>query len=92
MEPGSQRITTRSWHVIARFCLKLALFSIVCGFQVASGGPNLFFDMTVLAALLCAILAVRARERPVAKSLNYWDEALVFGLISQIGSAFLGMA
>jgi hypothetical protein len=61
------------------------LFALVCGFQVASGGPNLFFDLTALAALLCVILAVRAWEHPTGRSLTYWDEAVVFGLISQLG-------
>ncbi|MGF9761672.1 hypothetical protein AAII07_41430 [Microvirga sp. 0TCS3.31] len=54
-------------------------------FQVASGGPNLFFEVTALAALLCLILAVRDHERPISGSLNHWDEAFVFGLISQLG-------
>ena len=54
-------------------------------FQVASGGPNLFFEVTALAALLCLILAVRDHECPISRSLNYWDEVFVFGLISQLG-------
>jgi hypothetical protein len=61
------------------------LFSIICMFQVASGGPNLFSELAALAALLCLILAVRDHERPISRSLNYWDEAFVFGLISQLG-------
>jgi hypothetical protein len=85
MLPGSPPLTDRSWHVVVRFGLKLALLALVCGFQVASGGPNLFFDLTALAALLCVILAVFAREHPTGRSLTYWDEALVFGLISQLG-------
>ena len=84
-DPGSQRFSDHSWRVVIRSCLKLALFSIICILQVASGGPNLFFELTALAALLCLILAVRGRERPIGRSLNYWDEALVFGLISQLG-------
>jgi hypothetical protein len=85
MPSGSQPLTDRSWHVVVRFGLKLALFALVCGFQIASGGPNLFFDLTALAALLCVILAVRAREHPTGRSLTQWDEAVVFGLISQLG-------
>ena len=85
MQPGSHPLTDRSWHVVVRFGLKLALFALVCGVQVASGGPNLFFDLTALAALLCVILAMCAREHPTGRSLTYWDEAVVFGLISQIG-------
>ena len=75
----------RSRRVIVRFGLKLAVFSFVCGFQVASGGPNLFFDLAFLAALLSLVLAVHARERPMVGSLNHWDEALVFGLVSHLG-------
>ena len=85
MQPSIQRFSDPSWRVVVRFCLKLALFSIICMFQVASGGPNLFFEVTALAALLCLILAVLGHERPISRSLNYWDEAFVFGLISQLG-------
>jgi hypothetical protein len=85
MQPSSQPLTDRSWHVVVRFCLKLTLFALVCGVQVASGGSNLFFDLTALAALLCVILAVCAREHPIGRSLTYWDKALLFGLICQLG-------
>jgi hypothetical protein len=71
--------------VIVRFCLKLGVFSIVCGIQMASGGANLFFDLTFLAASLCVVLAVQSCERPLGRCLNHWDEALVFGLISHLG-------
>jgi hypothetical protein len=84
-DPGSQRFSDHSWRVVIRSCLKLALFSIICMFQVASGGPSLFFEVTTLAALLCLILAVRGHERPIRRSLNYWGDAIVFGLISQLG-------
>ncbi|WP_262270438.1 hypothetical protein [Microvirga yunnanensis] len=80
----------RSRRVIARFGLKLAVFAFVCGFQVASGGPNLFFDLAFLAALLSIIIALHARERPLGRFLDHWDEALVFGWVSCLGD-ILGM-
>ncbi len=39
-----------SRYVVIRFALKLAVFTLFCGVQIASGGPNLFFDLTMLAA------------------------------------------
>jgi hypothetical protein len=81
----SRSLPDSSRRVIGRFGLKLAVFSFVCGFQVASGGPNLFFDLAFLAALLSVVLAVRARERPMGRFLDHWDEALVFGWVSCLG-------
>jgi hypothetical protein len=85
MEPVSQRLPARSRHVVVRFSLKLAVFLIICGLQMGSGGPNLFSEVTRLAAVLCVVLALHARERPMGPSLNYWDEAVVFGLVSRLG-------
>lgn len=84
LRTAGRSLPDRSRRVILRFGLKLAVFSSVCGFQVASGGPNLFFDLTFLAALLSIALAVHARERPMGRCLNHWDEALVFGLVSHL--------
>jgi len=61
------------------------MFIIACGFQVALGAANPFYEITALAALLCVILAVTGREQPLGRSLTYWDEAIVFGLLSQPG-------
>jgi hypothetical protein len=79
-----------------RFVLKLAVFSLFCTIQIASGGPNLFFDLTTLGAGACVVLALQSLEPPLGRSLNYWDEALVFWLISHLASrisarAFLGL-
>jgi hypothetical protein len=90
MELGSQRVHGCSWCVITRFSLKLAVFSAVSGFQVALGWPNLLFELTTLAALLCVVLALNNLERPLARTLNYWDEALCFWLISHFGKSLLG--
>ncbi len=75
--------------MVIRFALKLAVFSGVSGVQVASGGPNLFFEFTTLAAMLCAVLALQAHELPLGRSLNYWDETLCFGLLSLLGKGIL---
>jgi len=85
MPTNSRPLADPPRQVIVRFCLKLALFIIACGFQVAVGGPNPFFGITALAAVLCVILAVSGREQPLGRSLTYWDEAVVFGLLSQLG-------
>ena len=85
LRTASRSLPDRSRRVIVRFSLKLAVFSAVCWLQIALGGPNLFFDLTFLAAVLCIVLAVHARERPLGQCLDYWDEALVFGLISHLG-------
>jgi hypothetical protein len=85
MEPVSQHLPARSRHVVVRFSLKLAVFLIICGLQMGSGDPNPFFEVTALAAVLCVVLALHARERPMGPALNYWDEAVVFGLVSRLG-------
>lgn len=85
LRTASRSLPDCSRRVIVRFGLKLAAFSLVCGFQIASGGSNLFFDLTFLAAVLSIVLAVNAREHPMGKSLSHWDEAVVFGLISHLG-------
>ena len=91
MGPISERSRSRSRYVMIRFMLKLAMFSLFCGVQRASGGPNLFFDLTTLAAGACVVLALQSLEPPLGRSLNYWDEALVFWLISHLGKGILGL-
>jgi hypothetical protein len=91
MRPVIPRSRTCSRHVVVRFALKLAVFSLFCGVQIASGGPNLFFDLTTLAAGACMVLALQSLEAPLGRSLNYWDEALVFWLISHLGKSILGL-
>jgi hypothetical protein len=89
MDPGVERLHERSWHVAIRFCLRLIVFSVVCGFQVALGYPSFFFSLTSLAAMLCVALALHHREFPLGRSLNHWDEALCFWLISHLGQEIL---
>lgn len=91
MGPISERARSRSRYVVIRFVLKLAVFSLFCGVQIASGGPNLFFDLTTLAAGACVVLALQSLEPPIGRSFNYWDEALVFWLISHLGKGVLGL-
>jgi hypothetical protein len=90
MGPISERSRSSSRYVVIRFVLKLAVFSLFCAIQIASGGPNLFFHLTTLAAGACVVLALQSLEPPLARSLNYWDEALVFWLISHLGKSILG--
>jgi hypothetical protein len=89
--PVSERSRNCSWCVVIRFALKLAVFSLVGAIQIASGGPNLFFDFTTLTAGASVVLALQCRELPLARSLNHWDEALCFGLISHLGKGLLGI-
>ena len=91
METSSQRLQHSSWYVVVRFGLKLAVFLIVCSVQTALGYPNLFFELTTLAAMLCVVLALKHLELPLSRSLNYWDEALCFGLLSHLGKGILGL-
>jgi hypothetical protein len=91
MGPVIPRSRKCSRYVVIRFALKLAAFSLVCGVQIASGGPNLFFDLTTLAAGACVVLALQSLEPPLGRSLNYWDEAVVFWLISHLGNGILGL-
>jgi hypothetical protein len=87
----SERSRNTSKYVMIRFALKLAVFSLFCAIQIASGGPNLFFDFITLTAGASVLLALQCREIPLARSLNHWDEALCFGLISHLGKGLLGI-
>jgi hypothetical protein len=89
MDSSGQRSLHPSWHVVIRFCLKVVVFLVVSSFQTTFGHPSFFFRLTQLAAMLCVALALRAREFPFGRSLNHWDEALCFGLISHLGLAIL---
>ncbi len=91
MKPISERSRNSSKSVMIRFGLKLAVFSLFCAIQIASGGPNLFFDLTALAAGACVVLALQSLEPPLGRSLTYWDEAVVFWLISHLGKGILGL-
>jgi hypothetical protein len=91
MHLSSQNSHHCSWCVVIRLGLKLAVFSVVCGFQMALGYPSVFFHLTTLAALLCIVLALQARELPLSRSLNHWDEALLLGLISYLGNGVLAL-
>jgi hypothetical protein len=86
----SERSRNTSKSVVIRFVLKLAVFSLFCAIQIASGGPNLFFDLLVPAAGACVVLGLQAREYPLGGTLNYWDEAVCFWLISHLGKSILG--
>lgn len=90
MGPISECSRNSSKSVMIRFVLKLAVFSLFCTIQIASGGPNLFFDLTTLGAGACVVLALQSLEPPLGRSLNYWDEALCFWLISHLGKSILG--
>jgi hypothetical protein len=78
-----------SWCVVVRFSLKLAAFAVVWSVQTALGYPNVFFELTTLAAMLCVVLGLTRFELPFSRSLNYWDEALCFGLLSHLGKGIL---
>jgi hypothetical protein len=75
--------TLGAFSVAARFGLKLAIFLLVCAFQlVVFGPPTSFFALAGLSAVLCVVLALWKGEWPLARSLTYWDEAAWFGLVA----------
>jgi hypothetical protein len=41
--------------------------------------------------MFCVVLALKNLEFPLTRSLNCWDEALCFGLISHLGKGVLGL-
>jgi hypothetical protein len=41
--------------------------------------------------MFCIVLALKNLELPLARSLNYPDEALCFRLISHLGKSILGL-
>jgi hypothetical protein len=81
MRQGNKR-TAGAASVTARFGLKLTIFLLLCGLQLAVGYQISFFVLAGLSAVLCLALALWFGERPFARSLTYWDEAAWFGLIA----------
>jgi hypothetical protein len=86
MRQGNGRtIDAFPFQVAARFGLKLTNFLIVCGFQIITLGPPSPFEALIgLSGALCLALALWKGERPLGRSLNYWDEAAWFGLVACI--------
>ena len=70
----------QSRHALKRFLLKLAFLSAAVlpqahgpwGFKVA------LMTLAIASAMISLGLAAFFRERPIARTLNYWDEAVVF--------------
>jgi len=46
------------------------------------GYETAFFDLVPLFAGACMTLAIFNKERPLAETLNHWDEACGFSLIA----------
>jgi hypothetical protein len=67
MRQGHKR-TAGAASVTARFGLKLTIFLLLCGLQLAFGSPVSFFVLAGLSAVLCLALALWFGERPFARS------------------------
>ena len=87
--PVSEMILdSQSRYVLKRFLLKLVFLSIAALLQMQApwGFRIAITTLAIASALLSACLAVSWRERPVAETLNYWDEAAAFlaiGIVAQ---------
>lgn len=81
MRQGNKR-TADATSVTARFGLKLTIFLFLCSPQLTFGPPISFTVLTGLSAVLCLVLALCFGERPFARTLTYWDEAVWFGLVA----------
>jgi hypothetical protein len=74
----------KSAHVIKRFALKVGIFSLVALPQalILWESKSVITALSTLSACLCCVLAIVWHERPLASTLNYWDEAYVFAGIA----------
>lgn len=70
----------QSRHVLKRFLLKLAILSpaALAQAQAPWGLETAAKSLATFSALICAALALVKGERPIAETLNYWDEAIAF--------------
>jgi hypothetical protein len=70
----------QSRSVLKRFLVKIAILSIAALAVVeAFGGLRIAVtDLAMFSGLVSCGLAVFRRQRPMAGSLNYWDEAAAF--------------
>ena len=70
----------QSRYVLNRFLLKLVILSIAALAQIQApwGIKIAVTTLAIFSALLSAGLALFWGERPVAGTLNYWDEVVAF--------------
>jgi hypothetical protein len=70
----------QSRHVLKRFLLKLTIRSLAALAQARApwGLATAAKLLATFSALICAALALLKDERPIAETLNYWDEAIAF--------------
>lgn len=61
------------------------VFAMLSGANATSGRSDPFFDLVALSGLPCIVLALANRDRPLGRSLSYWDEASWFVLIACLG-------
>jgi hypothetical protein len=77
--------TSRSDYVLHRFGFRLGILLLITAGQSLLGYQTAFFDLVPLFVGACITLAIFKKERPLAQTLNHWDEACGFGLIACFG-------
>lgn len=83
-------VDPQSRYALKRFLLKLAMLSIAALAQVQAPWGLVIATtyLAILSALICAGLALVRSERPIAETLNYWDEAFAFLAIGLVARCF----
>ncbi len=72
----SSRLTLR------RIALTLAAVTTLALFAKSGQRMSIFFAMTGFAVMVSAALAMRARQKFDAPTLNYWDETVAYMAVS----------
>ena len=75
-----------SGYVLKRFAMKFAILTVFAMAQVRTpwGFRNAALALSVFSAAICSGFALYRREAITLTRLNYWDEAIAFGIIASI--------
>ena len=90
MSAISQRTQTARWYpmttnvksvqVAARFALRILILANFAAFGNPDFGRS-FAALLLLSIALCVITGIMRHESLFARTLTYWDEAAVYGLL-----------
>ena len=76
-----------SVKVLVRFGLR---FAVLCLFASmgAIGFARSIAALLWMSTILCVVTGAMRKERPLDSELNHWDEALVYGALCCLASAY----
>jgi|HubBroStandDraft_2_1064218.scaffolds.fasta_scaffold123314_2 hypothetical protein len=74
-------------QVVTRFALRILMICALSTFGNVGFGPSLA-TLLLLSAIVCVVTGIWRREPPFRNTLTNWDEAVVYGLLCALTTAF----